>query len=327
MAHSALHQPNPTVLDAGPLAGTGDLQTTRLWLTLTALFGSAQSPPLPAWPYETWCGLLHYPELAVRPNAATMALARDRDRALAHPAVGELAGWAAQRCAREDPVPAIAAALTEAGQAAPNSTTDLEMVTDRICVAVDSARSAYRPPAPRMALVADPDRLGAPPHEPPSSADRTHEQNFRRAITSLLCLAGLDPTMPPPGLVEVGVDQARRWWLEHAIPPPDDLPGPRLPGVRPAGELPSRSRLCVEIPDPSLRALVAGRPPGRSRGCQAAWREGLTFWVAARLAAGLADSRPTRPPDCVVRHWRTQIDYLGCQEGRGEMQSVIQVDF
>jgi hypothetical protein len=136
----------------------------------------------------------------------------------------------------------------------------------------------------------------------------TPRENLRLASTvgELLALAGADSNSSLSA-IEAAVIQAGDWWTRHALPVPTSVDGPRLPGVIPAEQLESVDRLSVQIPDRTLLGLVAGPHPGRCRGRQVAWRRGLTFWVAARLASPDATRQP--PPE-TVRWWRTQLAVL-----------------
>jgi hypothetical protein len=136
----------------------------------------------------------------------------------------------------------------------------------------------------------------------------TPRENPRLASTvgELLALAGADSNSSLSA-IEAAVIQAGDWWARHALPVPTSVDGPRLPGVIPAEQLESVDRLSVQIPDRTLLGLVAGPHPGRCRGRQVAWRRGLTFWVAARLASPDATRQP--PPE-TVRWWRTQLAVL-----------------
>jgi hypothetical protein len=138
--------------------------------------------------------------------------------------------------------------------------------------------------------------------------ESTPRENPRLASTvgELLALAGAD-SKTSLSAIEAAVIQAGDWWARHALPVPTSVDGPRLPGVILAEQLESVDRLSVQMPDRTLLGLVAGPHPGRCRGRQVAWRRGLTFWVAARLASPNATRQP--PPE-TVRWWRTQLAVL-----------------
>jgi hypothetical protein len=140
----------------------------------------------------------------------------------------------------------------------------------------------------------------------------TRRENERLASTvgELLALAGADSNRSFSA-IEAAVIQAGDWWTRHALPVPTSVDGPRLPGVIPAEQLESCDRLSVQIPDRTLLGLVTGPHPGRCRGRQVAWRRGLTFWVAARLASPDATRQP--PPE-TVHWWRTQLAVLALRQ-------------
>ena len=125
--------------------------------------------------------------------------------------------------------------------------------------------------------------------EPP----RAENPRLSATVGELLALTGAASNSSLT-VVESAVIQTADWWARHALPVPASVDGPRLPGVIPGEQLESCDRLSVQIPDPTLLSLVAGPHPGRCRGRQVAWRRGLTFWVAARLASPDALPTPAR---------------------------------
>jgi hypothetical protein len=133
----------------------------------------------------------------------------------------------------------------------------------------------------------------------------------------LLALAGADSNSSLSA-IEAAVIQAGDWWARHALPVPTSVDGPRLPGVVAGEQLKSCHRLSVQIPDPTLLSLVTGPHPGRCRGRQVAWRRGLTFWVAARLASPDATRQP--PPE-TIRWWRTQLAVLALRPAKMSVSS------
>lgn len=297
--------PHPTPSGTHPDHSTDP----RLVDILAKLLGP-HSVALPPWSQRRWAATLAYPDLDPRPRRQTVQLGHRRDEALACPEVQALVSWAAWRRAPRYALAAAAAALATVAHAQTEPATDAEEVAVRVIAAVDAARAAQVASRCRGALLEDPDRLPAS-DVAPVVEDRT----LSDALHALLRLAGSDPAAPSAGLVEVAVDQACRWWLAHTTPVPSSISGPRLPGIVPAAQLRTTARLSAVVPDPALRALVAGRAPGRQRSCQLAWREGLAFWVAARLA-GDQQGRAVHPPDHVVRFWRAQLDLVsGPQRG------------
>jgi hypothetical protein len=157
------------------------------------------------------------------------------------------------------------------------------------------------------------DRDAAAEEEP------TRRENPRLASTvgELLALAGADSNSSLSA-IEAAVIQAGDWWARHTLPVPTSVDGPRLPGVVAGEQLKSYNRLSVQIPDPTLLSLVAGPQPGRCRGRQVAWRRGLTFWVAARLASPDATRQP--PPE-TIHWWRTQLAVLALRPANMSVSS------
>jgi hypothetical protein len=147
---------------------------------------------------------------------------------------------------------------------------------------------------------------------------RSENPRLAATVSELLALAGAESDSLLTA-VENAVVRAGDWWARHALPVPTSVDGPRLPGVVPAEQLESPERLSVQVSDPTLLNLVAGPHPGRSRGCQVAWRRGLTFWVAVRLATTDATRQPS--PDA-VRWWRTQFDALAVRPQTASVSSL-----
>ena len=235
-----------------------------------------------------------------------LRLGRKRDRALSHSTVRELVEWAGSR-RRDNPVVAAAAALTTVRSAqlgAHCSTIDVSELSRQVAAAADEARSVRFSPSPSQrapVVLACEDWDAAGEEEPP----RAENPRLAATVGELLALTGAASNSSLT-VVESAVIQTADWWARHALPVPASVDGPRLPGVIPGEQLESCDRLSVQIPDPTLLSLVAGPHPGRSRGRQVAWRRGLTFWVAARLAS--PDAR--QPPPETVRWWRTQMNVM-----------------
>jgi len=284
-----------------------DLSIRRLTALLTPLLDEPRAPSLPDWTYRTWCLALQYRELNPRAQATTKELASRRDQALSHPEVRQLVEWAGSR-RRDNPAIAAAAALTTVRLAQRRSrfgSLDVAELSRRVAAEADAARPVRFLPSPSQrarVILAYSDWDAAAEEEP------TPRENPRLASTvgELLALAGADSNSSLSA-IEAAVIQAGDWWTRHALPVPTSVDGPRLPGVIPAEQLESVDRLSVQIPDRTLLGLVAGPHPGRCRGRQVAWRRGLTFWVAARLASPDATRQP--PPE-TVRWWRTQLAVL-----------------
>jgi hypothetical protein len=279
------------------------------WLTpiLTLLLDEPRSPFLPDWTYRTWCLALQYRELNPRARASMKELASRRDQALSHRAVRQLVEWAGSR-RRDNPAVAAATALTTVGFAQRRShfvSLDVAELSRRVAAEADAARPTRFSPSPSQrsrVVLAYSDWHAAAEEEP------TRRENPRLAATvgELLDLAGADPDSSL-WAIEAAVIQAGDWWARHAIPVPTSVDGPCLPGVIPGEQLKSCDRLSVQIQDPTLLSLVTGPHPGRCRGRQVAWRRGLTFWVAARLASPEATRQP--PPEA-IHWWRTQLAVL-----------------
>ena len=281
------------------------------WLTpiLTSLLDDPRVPTLPDWTYRTWCLALQYRELNPRAQASTKELASRRDQALSHPEVRQLVEWAGSR-RRDNPAVAAAAALTTVRLAQRRSrfdSLDAAELARRVAVEADAARPVRFSPSPLPSQRA---RVRLPYSDWDAAAEEepTRRENPRLASTvgELLALAGADSNSSLSA-IEAAVIQAGDWWARHTLPVPTSVDGPRLPGVVAGEQLKSYKRLSVQIPDPTLLSLVTGPHPGRCRGRQVAWRRGLTFWVAARLASPDATRQP--PPE-TVRWWRTQLAVL-----------------
>jgi hypothetical protein len=299
------HTPTAVRRDAVPtLAGGPAIHS--LTAILTSLLDDPGALCLPAWSYRSWCLALQYRELNTRAQAPMQRLARKRDRTLSHPAVRELVEWAGSR-RRDNPVVAAAAALTTVRSAhlgARCSTIDVSELSHQVAAAADEARSVRFSPSPSQrapVVLACEDWDAAGEEEPP----RAENPRLAATVGELLALAGAASNSSLT-VVESAVIQTADWWARHALPVPASVDGPRLPGVIPGEQLESCDRLSVQIPDPTLLSLVAGPHPGRCRGRQVAWRRGLTFWVAARLAS--PDAR--QPPPETVRWWRTQMNVM-----------------
>jgi hypothetical protein len=263
-----------------------------------------RGPTLPPWSMRRWAISITYPDIEERPHKITVALGRQRDELLANGEVVALMRWAAGRRPPALALTAAAAALATVGEAQAAGGTDARELAPRVVAAVNGARPIRNTSHRRDLLLEDPDRVAATHEEPAPDNPRV-----RQAVHALLRLARSELSDPLAVRVEVAVDQSCRWWLEHTKVIPQSLNGLGLPGIVPAGELRNTARLSALVPDPVLRTLVAGRIPGRKRSCQSAWREGLTFWTAAWLTAE-QQGRCIRPPDEVIRCWRTQLAHL-----------------
>ena len=292
------------------------------WLTpiLTSLLDDPRVTTLPDWTYRTWCLALQYRELNPRAQASTKELASRRDEALSQPEVRQLVEWAGSR-RRDNPTVGAAAALTTVRLAQRRSrfaSMDVAELGRRVAVEADAARPVRFSPSPlpsqraRVRLLYS-DRDAAAEEEP------TRRENPRLASTvgELLALAGADSNSSLSA-IEAAVIQAGDWWARHALPVPTSVDGPRLPGVVAGEQLKSYNRLSVQIPDPTLLSLVTGPHPGRCRGRQVAWRRGLTFWVAARLASPDATRQP--PPE-TIHWWRTQLAVLALRPANMSVSS------
>jgi hypothetical protein len=295
-----------------------DLSIRRLTAVLTLLLDDPPAPSLPDWTYRTWCLALQYRELNPRAQASMKELASRRDETLSHPEVRQLVEWAGSR-RRDNPAVAAAAALTTVRLAQRRSrfgSLDVPALSRRVAAEADAARPVrFSPSASQRArVVLAYSDWGAAAEEEP-----TRRENPRLASTvgELLALAGAD-TNSSLSAIEAAVIQAGDWWARHALPVPTSVDGPRLPGVIPAEQLESVDRLSVQIPDRTLLGLVTGPHPGRCRGRQVAWRRGLTFWVAARLASPDATRQP--PPE-TVRWWRTQMNVMALRSAGGPLLS------
>lgn len=306
------HTPTAIHRDA-VLIRAGEPAIHSLTAILTSLLDDPGALCLPPWSYRTWCLALQYRELNTRAQAPMRRLGRFRDRALSHPAVRQLVDWAGSR-RRDNPVVAVAAALTTVRSAqlsASCSAIDVSELSHQVAAAADEARSVRFSPSPSQRsrpILAYHDWDATPEEEPP----RTENPRLAESVGELLALAGADSN-GSLSVVESAVMQAADWWARHAVPVPTSVDGPRLPGVIPGEQLESCDRLSVHIPDPTLLGLVAGPHPGRSRGRQVAWRRGLTFWVAARLA--FPDAH--QPPPETVRWWRTQLNVMALRSAGG----------
>jgi len=318
MAQAIFDTSNETHCNAAISGDTDDLSIRCLTAILTSLLDDPGALWLPAWSYRTWCLALQYRELNTRAQAPMKRLGRRRDRAHSHSAVRQLVEWAGSR-RRDNPVVAAAAALTTVRSArlsASYSAIDVSELSHQVAAAADEARSVRFSPSPsqRSRLVlAYQDWDATPEEEPP----RTENSRLAGTVGELLALTGATSNSSLT-VIESAVIQAADWWARHALPVPTSVEGPRLPGVIPGEQLESCDRLSVQIPDPTLLGLVAGPHPGRSRGRQVAWRRGLTFWVAARLASPDATRQP--PPE-TVRWWRTQLNVMALGSASGPLFS------
>jgi hypothetical protein len=186
---------------------------------------------------------------------------------------------------------------------------DLQELSRRVAATTDVARPVRFSPSPslrfRVALAYE-DRGPAVEREP-AEAENPH---LAAAVGELLRLAGADSDTSMTRF-EAAVVQAADWWASHALPVPTSVDGPRLPGVIPAQRLESSERLSARLTDPTLLGLVSGPHPGRARSCQVAWRRGLTFWVAARLAA---HGTTRQPPPETIQWWRAQLVSSGYRD-------------
>ncbi len=209
---------------------------------------------------------------------------------------------------RDNPVAGAAAALTTLRSVQLRyrfGSLDVSELSRRVAATADAARPVRFSPSPSQrsrVIGARQDRQAAVEEEP---SDAENPQ-LASTVADLLCLAGAD-AYSWLTLVEAAVVQAGDWWARHVLPVPTSLDGPRLPGVLPAQQLESSERLSAQLCDPSILGLVAGPHPGRARSCQVAWRRGLTFWVAVRLAS--PDSTRQPPPEA-LDWWRTQLAAL-----------------
>jgi hypothetical protein len=193
---------------------------------------------------------------------------------------------------------------------------DVAELGRRVAAEADAARPVRFSPSPSQrsrVVLAYSDWDAAAEEEP------TRRENPRLASTvgELLALAGADSNSSLSA-IEAAVIQAGDWWARHALPVPTSVDGPRLPGVIAGEQLKSCDRLSVQIPDPTLLSLVTGPHPGRCRGRQVAWRRGLTFWVAARLASPDATRQP--PPE-TIHWWRTQLAVLALRPANSSVSS------
>jgi hypothetical protein len=297
-----------------------DLSIRRLTALLTSLLDEPRAPSLPDWTYRTWCLALQYRELNPRAQASTKELASRRDQALSHPEVRQLVEWAGSR-RRDNPAVGAAAALTTVRLAQRRSrfaSMDVAELGRRVAVEADAARPVRFSPSPLPSQRA---RVRLPYSDWDAAAEEepTRRENPRLASTvgELLALAGADSNSSLSA-IEAAVIQAGDWWARHALPVPTSVDGPRLPGVIPGEQLESCDRLSVQIPDPTLLSLVTGPHPGRCRGRQVAWRRGLTFWVAARLASPDATRQP--PPE-TIRWWCTQLAVLALRPAKMSVSS------
>jgi hypothetical protein len=284
-----------------------DLSIRRLTTLLTSLLDDSRAPSLPDWTYRTWCLALQYRELNPRAQASMKELASRRDQALSHPEVRLLVEWAGSR-RRDDPAVAAAAALTTVRLAQRRSrfgSLDVPALSRRVAAEADAARPVRFSPSPsqRSRVILAYSDWGAAAEEEPTPRENPQ---LASTVGELLALAGADSNRSLSA-IEAAVIQAGDWWARHALPVPTSVDGPRLPGVIPAEQLESVDRLSVQIPDPTLLSLVTGPHPGRCRGRQVAWRRGLTFWVAARLAS---PDTTRQPPPETIHWWRTQLAVL-----------------
>ena len=292
------------------------------WLTpiLTSLLDDPRVPTLPDWTYRTWCLALQYRELNPRAQASTKELASRRDEALSQPEVRQLVEWAGSR-RRDNPTVGAAAALTTVRLAQLRSrfgSLDVAKLARRVAAEADAARPVRFSPSPLPSQRA---RVRLPYSDWDAAAEEepTRRENPRLASTvgELLALAGADSNSSLSA-IEAAVIQAGDWWARHTLPVPTSVDGPRLPGVVAGEQLKSYKRLSVQIPDPTLLSLVTGPHPGRCRGRQVAWRRGLTFWVAARLASPDATRQP--PPE-TIHWWRTQLAVLALRPANMSVSS------
>lgn len=264
-------------------------------------------PALPDWSYRRWWQVLQYPDLGDRAQAATRELGRQRDHVLAHPDVRAVVEWAGRR-RRLDPAAGAAGALValRAVQVGPPGLrSDPQAAAQVVVDAVDRAVSLRVSVRRRDAALLSPERVAA------GAVDDVPVEHPRlgTVVRALLRLAGADPSGGLPERVTGAVVQAADWWAAHAVSVPAAVDGPGLPGIVAALELRPSERLVHAVGDVQLVGLVAGPHPGRGRPCQVAWRRGLTYWTAVRLAG--ASGEP--PPAATVRWWRTQLAALGTQ--------------
>ena len=262
-------------------------QVVELEEILAALLSRSERD-LPEWSYRRWCWALSYPDASERAWAATRELGAERDAVLADPVVGALLEWAGS-IRRDDPVTAVAAALAVIGElrfemrgAAPCA----EEAANAVVTAVATARPFRCVRRRSTYLVADADCFADRAGDDADAARDLARSDARvaRAVDELLACIGLEIACSLRRRIDSAVIQAGLWWMTHAVPIPTAIEGPRLPGVVLARDLRGEERLSAAISDTALLGLVAGPQPGRGRSSQAAWRRGLTFWVAARLA-------------------------------------------
>lgn len=276
----------------------------RHQMPMAALRGLDTVPTLPDWSYSRWLRVLQYPDVGDRAHQVTQDRGRQRDEVLGHPAIVALVEWAGRRRCQE-PLAGAAGALAAlaavqicpAGQR-PDSDTAARLLIE----AVDQARPLHVVNRRHDVALLDPGRVADVPADPPS----TENPKLAAVVGGLLRLATTDPSGSLATRVVDAVAQAADWWTTHAIALPVSLDGPGLPGVVPAQELSAADRLSQALRDVDLRGLVAGPYPGRGRPCQVAWRRGLTYWTAVRLADVTSDP----PPAGTVRWWRTQLTAL-----------------
>ncbi len=248
--------------------------------------------------------MLHYPDLGLRAPAASREAGRQRDAVFADPTWRRLVEWAGRR-RPADPIPAAAAVLTAAGRLLgfpEESRPDLDVAARQIAVTVDAARPVHVDLWRRWNLVECPDRLPAVEADPPT----VENPSVSVAVSDLLRQAGFQPGPHLARRCEDAVVQAGEWWASHPSAQPDRTGDSVLPGITTAQDLKSNARLAAAVSDPELLSLVAGPRPGRGRSAQVAWCRGLTYWTAAWIAS----DGQARPPQQVVRWWRTQIEAL-----------------
>lgn len=304
---------------SGPrfLSTPGTRGRQRHQMPIAAALDLDAVPTLPEWSYGRWWQVLQYPDVGDRAHRVTLERGQRRDEVLGHPAVVALVEWAGQR-RRRDPLAAAAGALAALAsiQSCPvEQRPDAESAARLLAEAVDRARPLHMVSRRHDAVLVDPGRVA----DVPADAPPAENPRLAAVVGGLLRLATTDPFGPLAGRVVDAVVQAADWWATHALALPTSIDGPRLPGIVPAQDLPVAERLSHALRDVDLRGLVAGPYPGRGRPCQVAWRRGLTYWTAVRLA----DVAEDPPPAATLRWWRTQLTALDARRTESATPALL----